>query len=163
MRSFPSCAILEKSTNVRVDMPGPAREQPARAIALALAAWAGAVALGAWDDVFLRLGTATDVALAIFAALFAVGVYALDDAVRGAVDALPAARIAAIALTGDAALAMALSLQGSGALFGGAFALATLFAAPLASAAHVPLARAIAARRFRSAAARSPGARRAAT
>jgi hypothetical protein len=162
MRSFLSDAIREKSTNVRVDDEAPA-ERPARTLALALAVWAGAVALGAVDDVFLRLGTRTDAALAIFAAFFALGVYVLDEAVRGAVDAVSIARIAAIALTGDAALAMALSSQAGDGIFGGAFALATLFAAPLAFAAHVPLARAIAVRRFRSAAARSPGARRAAT
>jgi len=162
MRSFPPDAIREKSTNVRVDDEAPA-ERPARTLALALSMWAGAVALGAVDDVFVRLGAPTDAALAIFAALFALGVYGLDEAVRAAVDALSTARIAAIALAGDAALAAALSAQGGDGLFGGALALATLFAAPLAFAAHVPLARAIAARRFRSAAARSPAARRAAT
>lgn len=160
-RASPAC-VDDKSTNVRVSWQT-AGEDPRRAVAVALAAWAGAVALGAADDVFLRIGARTDLALAAFAALFTLGVLALDAAVRGWIAMQPVARIAAVALAGDAALAVVLVAAKGHALFAGVCAFVTLFVAPLALAAHLPLARALAARRLRSAAARPPAARRAAT
>jgi hypothetical protein len=164
--------VSEKSTNVRFDhraaagRPGDHRDPEAtagRAVTLALGAWLGLVALAAADGVFLRLGVAVDAALAAFATLFAAASYALDREVRQWVDEAPSAIVAAIALGGDAALAAALAFAGAPALSGGALALLAFFAAPVALAAHLPLARAWAGRRLRSAAGRSPGARPAAS
>jgi hypothetical protein len=164
-------AVSEKRTNVRFyrrsdDAHGAdAREggTAGRTVALALGVWLGLVALAAADGVFLRLGGALDAALAAFAALFAAASYALDREVRQWVDEAPVAIVAAVALGGDAALAMALAASGAPALAGGALALLAFFAAPVALAAHLPLARAWAGRRLRSAARRSPGARPAAS
>lgn len=149
-------ASTHKSTNVRITEPA-----AARSLALAGALWAGAVGLGALDGVFVRLGTALDLALALFAAAFAAATYALDGSVRGAVDRVPLAGLAAIAFGGDATAAWEIA-QGLGGPIQGASALLALFVVPLGLAAHVPAARA-ARRRFRRAPARSPGASPAAT
>lgn len=159
----PPAAAGNKSTNVRVEGGAPAADPAARTLVVALVAWAGAVALGAADGVFVRLGARLDIALGAFLCVFAIGVYALDASVRTSIDRAALGRIAAVAATGDAALAMALLAYEGDALFAGASAGAMLWAAPLALAAHVPLARAIAGRGVRRAAARPPAARRAAT
>jgi hypothetical protein len=163
--------VSVKSTNVRLyrrsaDARGAGGREggtAGRAVALALGVWLGLVALAAADGVFLRLGGAVDAALAAFATLFAAASYALDREVRQWVDEAPVARVAAVALGGDAALAAAAGFAGMPALAGGALALLAFFAAPVALAAHLPLARAAAARRLRSTARRSPGARPAAS
>lgn len=153
-------AASNKSTNVRIHDREPAGDV-SRTLAAALLVWAGCVALGAYDRVFARLGTEVDIALAIFAATFAPASYALDDSVRASVDRMPFARLAAIALAGDAAIAIAVA-ERPAELAQGVGALLAFFAAPLAFAAHVPAALALA-RRFRRAPARSPGASPAST
>ena len=157
-----------KSTNVRVEYSRPAalgaEEETGRVVALALVAWAALAALGAADGVFARLGPALDASLAAFAALFAALAYALDRGVRERIDAMRILLVAVVALGGDAALGAALATAGMQALARGPLALLAFFGAPLALAAHLPLGRALArGRRLRSATARPPGARRAAT
>jgi hypothetical protein len=148
-------AASDKSTNVRVVSEG------ARGLALALALWAGSVALAAFDGVFARLGATVDAALAIFALVFAAATYLFDREVRAAVDRAPLAALVLLAVAGDASLAWA-AAQSPRELAQGANALLAFFAVPLALAAHIPAASAIA-RRFRRAPGRSPGASPAAT
>ncbi|HSN20465.1 MAG TPA: hypothetical protein VLS49_07305 [Usitatibacter sp.] len=161
-------AFSAKSTNVRVQWSDstlvPAvEERPAAALALALGLWGAAVAVAAADGVFARLGTGLDLALAAFAALFAAGTYALDERVRERIDATRPRVVAAVALGGDAALAACMIAAGPASLAQGPLALVAFFAAPLALAAHLPLARALRSRRLRRGSGRSPGARPAAT
>jgi len=148
-------APSHKSTNVRT------YNENARTLLFALAAGSAAVSLGAFDGVFARLPEPVDLALAVFAALFAAAAYALDRGLRARIDALPAALLVFIALCGDA-LAMLVALQGIAAMAHGMAALAVFLAAPLGLAANLPALRAIA-RRLRRAPARSPGASPAAT
>lgn len=153
-------AAAKKSTNVRIHDRDGAGDGP-RPLAAALGVWAGCVALAAYDGVFARLGAEVDIALAVFAVTFAAASYALDASVRAIVDRMPFARLAAIALAGDAAIAIAVA-ERPAEMAQGVSALLAFFAAPLALAAHVPAAVALA-RRFRRAPARSPGASPAAT
>jgi hypothetical protein len=150
----------DKSTNVRIQESF-ASEDAMPALALALFVWAGLVGLGAFDGVFARLPLGVDLALAIFAAAFAAGSYALDASLRRAVDRVPFPALAAIALAADGALGISLT-ERPAELVHGVNALLAFFAAPVAFAAHLPAARAIA-RRFRREPARSPGASPAAT
>jgi hypothetical protein len=154
-------AAPDKSTNVRIDEDSGDARAAARSLALALALWAGAIALGAFDGVFVRLGATLDIALALFAAAFACATYVLDRPVRAVVDRVPLAALAFLALAGDGSLAWA-AAQRPMELAQDANALLAFFAAPLALAAHVPAASAVA-RCFRRAPARSPGASPAAT
>ena len=154
----PRIASSGKSTNVRMKGAAGASACP---LAVTLLCWAGAVSLGAFDGVFARLPAPVDLGLAVFAALFAAGAYALDRELRACVDAAPAAFLVFVAVAGDALGALVAS-QGIAAMAHAAPALAAFFAAPLGLAASVPALRAIA-RRFSSAPGRSPGASPAAT
>lgn len=157
------------STNVRPNhgraaqitaLPGDA----SRTLGLALATWGSAVALGATDGVFARLGIEVQLALAAFALGFALATYALDAEIRRTVDGMPPRVLALAALGVDAALWVAFGPEDGAASFAaGPAALLAYFAAPLAGVAHVALARGLGWARLRSRAARSPGARRAAT
>ena len=117
------------STNVRIEAEG------MRSLFLALAAWAALVAMGTADGVFARLDPAVDGSLAAFGALFALAACCLDRSV-----------------------ALQLAAGGLPVLGSGAGAFLTFFAAPVAIAAHVAVARRLAAR-LRSRAARSPAGR----
>jgi hypothetical protein len=154
-------ATPNKSTNVRLYDAGDGEAAVSRSLALALALWAGTIALAAFDGVFLRLGAAMDTALALFALAFAAATYLFDREVRAWVDRAPLAALALLALAGDASLAWA-AAQRPMELVQGANALLAFLALPLALAAHAPAASAIA-RRFRRAPGRSPGASPAAT
>jgi hypothetical protein len=135
-------------------------EDTPRALAVALAIWAAAVSLGAADGVFARLGPEVDFALASFGALFALGTYALDAGVRGAVHRVPAGLLAVGALVPDAGLGLALDAAPSlEALARGPLALLAFFGMPLALVAHAALAAAA----LSSAPAKSPVSRPAAT
>jgi len=138
-------------------------EDTPRALAVTLAIWAAAVALGAADGVFARLGLAVDEALAAFAAVFALATYALDASVRGAVDRVPAALLLVAALVPDAGLALAIQANGAQALVDGPLALLGFFGIPVALVAHAAALLAVARPRLRSRAGRPPGARPAAT
>jgi len=138
------------------------REDARRSLFVALAAWAGLVALGAADGVFARLEPAVDGTLAAFLALFALAACCLDRAVGAAVDRAPLALLAGTALAADAAIAGALAASGLPGLVAGPGAFLAFFAAPVAIAAHAAAARRLACR-LRSRAARSPAARPAAT
>lgn len=129
--------VRPKSTNVRVETGEP------RALGVALAAWASAVSLAAFDGMFARLPMAVDLALAAFATLFAAATYALDAGVRAKVDAASATFLALLALAGDA-LAAHFAIHGLGAAVDGAGALLAFFAMPLALAAHLPVLAALA-------------------
>lgn len=144
-----------------MESPGIPDDAP-RTLATALAAWAGLVALGAADGVFARLDPAVDGALAAFGALFALAACGLDRSVGAAVDRVPLVVPGGIALAVDAAVAIGLAAHGWVGLTAGPWALVAFFAAPVAVAAHVATARRLAAR-LRSPAAKSPGARPAAT
>lgn len=140
------------STNVRIEAEG------VRPLFLALAAWAALVAMGTADGVFARLDPAVDGSLAAFGALFALAACCLDRSVGAAVDRAPLALLGAIALGVDALVALQLAAGGLPVLGSGAGAFLTFFAAPVAIAAHVAVARRLAAR-LRSRAARSPAGR----
>lgn len=152
---MPNAMPSENSTNVRI------KNSTGRALGLAAGVWALAVALAAFDGVFARLPVAVDLALAAFATLFAAGAYVLDAEVRARVEAAPVASVAFVAFLGDGLLA-GLAWQGVEVPVRGAGALLAFFGMPLALAANLP-ALAAAARRLRSAVARRPGARPAAT
>jgi hypothetical protein len=142
----------------------PATEDTTRILAITLGAWAGAIALGAADGVFAQLGSEVDVALAAFAALFALATYALDPGVRCAVDRVPLGLLAVGALVTDAALALAIDGAASlDALARGPLALLGFFGMPLTLVAHAALTRALVAAGFSSMTAKSPASRRAAT
>ena len=158
---MPNATPSTNSTNVRLASDRDAGAT-GRGLALALVAWAFAVALAAFDGVFARLDAGWDLALAVFAAAFAIGAYVLDPALRALVDRGSFARLGALALAGDAALAIALFAAAPEGLVRGAMPLLAYFAAPVALAAHMPAMRALA-RRLRRAPGRSPGARPAAT
>lgn len=168
MRNMGRLDLDAKSTNVRheqIAMAGHrASDDMARVIAITLGIWAGAVALGAADGVFARLGPGVDVALAAFAALFALAAYVLDAGVRAAVDRVPIALLMVGALVCDAGLALAIDGAASfEALARGPLALLGFFGMPLAFVAHVAAMRALVAAGLSSALAKLPASRRAAT
>jgi len=144
------------STNVRIET------EDMRSPLVALAAWALFVALGAADGVFARLEPSVDGALAAFATLFALAACCLDRSVGSAVDRVRLAPLAALALGVDALVALQLAAAGPAALASGIGAFLAFFAAPVAIAAHVALARRLGAR-LRSRAATSPAGRPAST
>ncbi len=146
----------------------PIPEDTPRTITLGLALWSGGVALAAFDGVFARLDPAVGVALAAFACAFALATYALDVKVRAHVHLMPRAGLAAAAVAADAALAFAVQQTCTEAQPLAAFARLPLafiafFGMPLGAVAHVAAVRAFTAPCFRSEAAKSPGASRAAT
>ena len=159
-------ALPMNSTNVRTTMEDSMEhrtlpEDARRPLFVALAAWAGLVALGAADGVFARLDPAVDGALAAFATAFALATCCLDRSVGAVVERVPLAAMGGIALGVDAAAA-AVAASGLPALVAGPGAVLPFFAAPVAVAAHAAAARRLAAR-LRSRAARSPAARPAST
>ena len=132
-------------------------EEPGRAVAVALALWAAAVALAAIEGVFAKLSPGTLAALAAFAVLYAPAVYLADRELRRFVLDLDPRWLGGAALVLDAALAAAILAQFQ-------LAIAGCFVAPLAAVLTLASAERILARdKPRSAAARSPGARPAAT
>jgi hypothetical protein len=160
-------ALPMNSTNVRIMAEGAVErgthsEDARRTLLVALAAWAGLVALGAADGVFARLAPAVDAALVAFAAVFALATCCLDRSVGAVVERVPLALLGGIAVGVDAAVAAAWAASGLPALVAGPGAFLAFFAAPVAIAAHAAAARRLAAR-LRSRAARSPAARPAST
>lgn len=138
-------------------------EDTPRTLAIALGSWASAVALAAADGVFARLGPAVELAIVVFAAACALAVYLLDANVRTAVDRVPLALLLVAAFVPDAALALAIDANGARSLVHGPLALLAFFGMPVALVAHAAALAAAARPRLRSRAARSPGARPAAT
>jgi hypothetical protein len=143
----------------------PIREDSARTIALALAAWGAAVAWAALDGVFARLDAPVAVALAAFAAAYAAGTYALDPGVRAFVHRASRAQLIFAAALADGLLlvvaAVALAHAHPLAALGHfPLALVAYFGMPLAGVAHLAAlaAPAPAPPRLRSSPARSPGA-----
>ena len=139
-------------------------------LATTLALWGGSVAAAGWEGVFAKLSPLTTVLLAFFAMAFAAASYGLDRGLRSvaAQTRLPALGLAALAA--DAILgatAIALALAEAPALENLArfpYVMVTLFVAPLAVALHIALfGRAVSRESVRSAPARSPGANPAAT
>ncbi|HXN16146.1 MAG TPA: hypothetical protein VN878_07195 [Usitatibacter sp.] len=137
-----------------------------------LALWGGAAALAAFEGVFAKQSSATLIAAALFALLYAPATYFLDKRLRAWVASIAAAHLWAAALALDALLgAAALDLAVAQASFAPlarpAGAIAIFFFAPVALALHAALLdRAVRARslgRLKRPAARSPGARPAAT
>ena len=154
------------STNVRIMEDAMAErklhEDAGRPLALALAAWAGMVALGAADGVFSRLDPAVDGALGAFATLFALATCCLDRSVGAALERVSLGLLGGIALGVDGAVAAMLAAAGPSELVAGPGAFLAFFAVPVAIAAHAAAARRVAGR-LRSRVARSPGARPAST
>lgn len=130
-------------------------EETGRILALTVIAWGFAVAIATFEGVFAKLGTATLVTLAVFAALYVPAMYRIDHGIRDLVLARPLRELALVAVALDAALAIAYAV-------GVAAPLQALFGLPLALAAQLALVERLR-RPLRSARARSPGARPAAS
>ena len=132
------------------------QEDMGRTLAVGLSLWIGAVAAGAVSGVFSRFDPEERMALVIFGTLFAVAAYRLDAELRSFVRALPRLGVAAAAF--DAAIVAGIATPHGEIL---------IAAIPLAAAAHLALheraGAATAAAPVRSPAAKSPGARPAAT
>ncbi len=148
----------------------PAPENSRRVVATTLALWGGSVALAAAEGVFAKLSPATLATLALFALAYAASIFAFDRGVRGIADALGGRALAIVALAldllvGGAALVLARIGHASlASLAQPGFAWIAFFVAPVALVASLAAARrALRSRRVRSAPARSPGARPAAT
>ena len=137
-----------KSQNLPEDM--------GRTLVVGLTLWIGAVAAGAFSGVLARFDPEERMALVIFGTIFAVAAYRLDDTLRDFVRALPRLGVAAAAF--DLAILVGIATPQGEIL---------IAAIPLAAAAHLALherRRAVtAASPLRSTAAKSPGARQAAT
>jgi hypothetical protein len=132
-------------------------EETARAVVVALGLWSAAVALAAIEGVFAKLSSGTLAALAAFAVLYAPAMYLADRELRRFVLGLDARWLGGAALILDAALAAAILGQFQ-------LAIAGCLVAPLAAVLTLASVERLAARdKPRSAAARSPGARPAAT
>ena len=132
-------------------------EETGRVVAVAVGLWAAAVAAAAMEGVFAKLSDATLAALAIFALLYAPAMYLADRPLRRFVLALDLRLLAGAALALDLALGAAILAQFQ-------LALAVFLVAPLAATLTLALAERIFLRETpRSAAAKSPGARPAAT
>jgi hypothetical protein len=131
-------------------------EDMGRTLAVGLTLWIGAVAAGALSGVLARFEPEERMALAIFGTLFAVAAYRLDEALRDFARALPRLGVAAAAF--DLAILAGIATPHGEIL---------IAAIPLAAAAHLALIdrgrAAGASRPVRSPAAKSPGARPAAT
>lgn len=137
------------------------QEESARILAMAIVAWGVVVALAAMEGVFSKLSETTQVALALFALIYAPATYWADRTLREFVLAIELRWIAVAALAVDVALVAAM-------VTGVALPLVAFFGAPLAVVMHVALLErflrhAEYQRRLSSAAGKSPGARRAAT
>jgi hypothetical protein len=144
------------------------REDSRAVLVLGVAAWAGAVACAASENVFARISPAAALALAALAAIAAPGALLLDRNLREQVRRLPRQVLAA----GFMLCALAV-LVGSGALLRrhgfdpqaattGAYAFVTYFVAPLGLAMLVAAVQRLGARLRRSAPATSPASTRAA-
>jgi hypothetical protein len=132
-------------------------EETGRSVAVALGLWAAAVALAAIEGVFAKLSPGTLAALAAFAVLYAPAMYLADRELRRFVLGLDLRWLGGAALVLDAALAAAILAQFE-------LAIAGCLVAPLAAVLTLASVERILARdKPRSAAARSPGARPAAT
>ena len=140
----------------------PVPESTERVVTVALVAWGSAVAWAALAGVFARSDPAVALALAVFAAAYAPGTYALDRGVRGLVDRVPRAYLALAAVGADVLLVLAAaSFRAAEPLAGLAcvpYALLAYFGMPLAVVAHVAALKRRPPSRLRSSAARSPGA-----
>jgi hypothetical protein len=140
----------------------PIPENTGRVIAVALVAWGTAVAWAALDGVLARSDPTVALALAVFAAAYALSTYALDRGVRELVDRIPRSHLAVAAVGADAlSLLAAAGLRGGEPLAGLAcvpFAMLAYFGMPLAVVAHVAVLRRRPPPCLRSSAARSPGA-----
>ena len=131
-------------------------EDTGRTLAVGLIVWIGAVAAGAASGVLARFEPEERMALIIFGTLFAIAAYRLDEGLRDFVRALPRLAVAAAAF--DAAILAGIATPHGEIL---------VAAIPLAAAAHLALfdrrCPAASAAPVRSPAAKSPGARPAAT
>ena len=132
-------------------------EETSRTVAVALGLWAAAVAVAAIEGVFAKLSPGTLAALAAFAVLYAPAMYLADRELRRFVLGLDLRWLGGAALVLDAVLAAAILAQFQ-------LAIAGCLVAPLAAVLTLASVERIRARdKPRSAAARSPGARPAAT
>ena len=131
-------------------------EDMGRTVAVGLILWIGAVAAGAASGVLARFEPEERMALVLFGTLFALAAYRLDDALREFVRAFPRLGIAAAAF--DLAIVAGIATPHGEIL---------IAAIPLAAVAHLALhgrrRPAPSAGPLRSPAAKSPGARPAAT
>ena len=132
------------------------KEDLGRTLAVGLTLWIGAVAAGAFSGVLARFDPEERMALVIFGTLFAIVAYRLDDQLRDFVRALP--RLGVATAVFDAGILAGIATRHGEIL---------IAAVPLAVAAHLALhdrrRAATAASPVRSTAAKSPGARPAAT
>ena len=128
------------------------REDMGRTLALGVALWVGAVAAGALAGVFGRFEAEERLALGIFGTIVAVGAYRLDESLGPYVRALP--RLAWAAAVLDLAVIVGIVTPYREIL---------IAAVPLAAAGHLALYDRGRGARITSPAAKSPGARPAAT
>ncbi|MGZ5067120.1 MAG: hypothetical protein ACXWG1_16140 [Usitatibacter sp.] len=132
------------------------REDTGRVVAVAMALWAGVVAIAAVEGVGESFEASTLAAFAAFMSLYALGIYALDRGLRDFVARQRAQPVFAIALGVAAAFTLSLAMRWS---------FPAIFLAPLAALAAAALRDRLRARRGATSAssAKSPGATRAAT